>query len=252
LKIPNPEQQQQSSTVQAIILAGGAGSRLSSVLKNVPKSMAPVGGRPFLEWLLLDLASQGFKKLILSVGVFHEQIIEHFQAEFAGMDLYYAIEDQPLGTGGAIRRSQALTSEERFFVINGDTLVRLDYREMVRQHELNTRACGGRSVTLALVHQPEIGRYGRVLLEENEIVSFQEKKQTGPGWINAGVYLLEQCFPWPLDVGPSFSFEREVLGPHARALRPGIFRSSDYFLDIGVPEDLKRAQIEFGGLRDDT
>src|ERR1700677_4453498 len=114
--------------MQAIILAGGMGSRLSSVLRGVPKPMAPVAGRPFLEWLLADLGSQGFERVILSVGYRYNQISQHFQKSFAGMELCYAIEDQPLGTGGAIRHSQALTRGERFFVINGATLVRLNNR----------------------------------------------------------------------------------------------------------------------------
>jgi D-glycero-alpha-D-manno-heptose 1-phosphate guanylyltransferase len=232
--------------MQAIILAGGMGSRLSSVLRGVPKPMAPVAGRPFLEWLLADLGSQGFERVILSVGYRYNQISQHFQKNFAGMELCYAIEDQPLGTGGAIRNSQALTRGERFFVINGDTLVRLKYRDMIRQHELNIKTCEGCSLTFAVAYQDDVSRYGRVLLEQDEVLGFEEKGRTGAGWINAGVYLLEQSFTWPQELGCSFSFEREVLGPHLRTLRPGIFRALDYFVDIGVPEDLKRAQVDFG------
>ena len=117
---------------------------------------------------------------------------------------------------------------------------------MIRQHELNIKTCEGCSLTLAVAYQDDVSRYGRVLLEQDKVLGFEEKGRTGAGWINAGVYLLEQSFTWPQELGFSFSFEREVLGPHLRILRPGIFRALDYFVDIGVPEDLERAQVDFG------
>ena len=152
--------------------------------------MADVGGRPFLEWVLDYLATQGMHRVVLSVGHRHQSIPKHFGETFAGLQLVYAVEDMPLGTGGAVRHALQSAEAESVFVINGDTFLRLQYTQMLAQHTL-----GGKPVTLAVVHQQDCSRYGRVLIEQGAVVGFQEKGIAGPGWINAGVYLINQDIP---------------------------------------------------------
>ncbi len=120
--------------MEAIVLAGGKGTRLASRLNNIPKPMVPVAGRPFLEWLLEALASQGCERAILSVGHLHRVIQDHFRDTFAGIRLQYVVEEEPLGTGGAMRTALSKAVEKSVFVLNGDTLARLDYGMMLQEH----------------------------------------------------------------------------------------------------------------------
>ncbi len=229
--------------MEAIILAGGKGTRLASRLDNIPKPMALVAGRPFLEWLLESLAREGFERCVLSVGHLHHVIQDHFRDEFAGMALSYFVEEEPLGTGGAIRSALTKTLAESVFVLNGDTLTGLSYGTMMREHLKSRRA-----LSMAVVHQEDASRYGRVLMENGRLAGFREKGTTGPGFINAGVYLLQRNFRWPESLPLRFSFENDFLAPQATELPVGCHVCDGYFIDIGVPEDLDRAQTEFGRL----
>lgn len=228
--------------MEAIILAGGFGTRLSSRLTDVPKSMALVAGRPFLQILLDQLAACGCSRVILSVGYRREVILDAFRESYKGMPLCYAIEEAPLGTGGAIRLSLAQVEEESAMVVNGDTYLDLDCAKMFSLH-----GRAGGAMTMAVTYVEEMARYGGVLIESERVVGFIEKGRAGPGWINAGAYVLSRNFPWPKGLPPRFSFENDVLVPFVESLRPTAFRHDGYFLDIGIPEDLDRAQNELAG-----
>src|ERR1700679_519538 len=169
--------------MEAIILAGGLGTRLASRLNGVPKPMAPIAGRPFLEIVLNELKAAEFSRVLLSVGHLHQVIQNHFGESFHGIKLEYVIESAPLGTGGAIRTALARTTEEAVFVLNGDTFLKIDYRTMLELHTTS-----GADTTIAVTHQDDIARYGEVMLAGDGIVGFQEKGRSGPGWINGGVY----------------------------------------------------------------
>lgn len=231
--------------MEAIILAGGLGTRLASRLNGIPKPMAPVAGRPFLEILLDRLRKAGCRRAILSVGHLSEVIQEHFGEEFRGLPLRYVVEEIPLGTGGAIRAALAAAEDPQVAVLNGDTFVELDYRAMVLAHVQS-----GAQVTMAVSHQPDVARYGEVVLTLDpgigleRVTGFREKGRSGPGWINAGVYVVGREFPWPQGLGERFSFETEVLMPCAGQMLVAAFPAGAGFIDIGVPEDLDRAQIE--------
>jgi D-glycero-alpha-D-manno-heptose 1-phosphate guanylyltransferase len=227
--------------MEAIILAGGKGTRLASRLNNIPKPMAMVAGRPFLEWLLDALVVQGFQRCILSVGHLHQVIQDYFGNFFAGMQLEYVLEEGALGTGGAIRRTLSSAQEDSVFVLNGDTFARLDFQKMFQQH-----LHSGLSLSMAVVYQENAERYGRVLLDGEHVTGFREKGIVGPGWINAGVYILNKALAWPDGLAPQFSFESDFLAPHITELRPKYYTCDEYFIDIGIPEDLDRAQSEFG------
>ena len=228
--------------MEAIILAGGLGTRLASRLQGLPKPMAPVAGRPFLEILLKQLHRCGCARVLLSVGYRHEVIQEHFGAAFCGMKIDYAVESAPLGTGGAIRLALEQANEESVLVLNGDTFLDADYAAMMRFHEEE-----GAEATLAAIHRDDVSRYGGVTIEGRRVVGFEEKGRTGPGWINAGTYVLARNLAWPPALAEKFSIEHDFFAPEVARLRPAAYKVEGYFLDIGVPEDYDRAQTELAG-----
>lgn len=225
--------------MEAIVLAGGLGTRLAARLHNLPKPMAPVAGRPFLEILLGHLSRNGCTRALLSVGYLQEVIQNHFGASFAGMELDYVVEQEPLGTGGALRMALGRAREASALVLNGDTFVDADLRALLAAHEQAQAR-----FTMAVAHQPEIGRYGGVLVADGRVVGFEEKGRSGPGWINAGVYAVRRDLAWPAELAEKFSFERDFLMPQVASLSPLAFPVEGFFLDIGIPEDLDRAQTE--------
>jgi len=228
--------------MQAIILAGGFGTRLQSVVKNTPKPMALIHGKPFLAYLLDYLKSHGITKIILSVHYLREQIQDFFKVNYQGLDISYAIENQPLGTGGAIVNAfQYIDISEPVFVINGDTFLQLDYQAMFLQHQKTSPL-----ITMALRKMVNCNRYGIVLTDRGKVIAFGEQGSSSPGLINAGVYLIKTSFFQEFPVTASaFSFEKDFLLHHINQLHPDAFITDDYFIDIGVPEDYARAVREF-------
>lgn len=230
--------------MEAIVLAGGLGTRLKGTLEGVPKPMAPVMGRPFLEFVLGQLQCVGCSRVILSVGHLHTVIEKHFGVTWRGMSLDYAVESVPLGTGGGIRAALELAAEENVLVLNGDTFLQADYAAMMRFH-----AAHAAQLSMAVTHQPDISRYGGVLLDGERVIGFEEKGRTGPGWINAGAYAMRRDLQWPPNLVEKFSFERDFLAREIGRLATAAYRVDGFFLDIGVPEDLDRAQTELTPFR---
>lgn len=226
--------------MEAIILAGGLGTRLKTVVSDLPKCMAPVAGHPFLEYVLKKLRSNGINKVILSVGYKHKAIKDHFGILFDGISISYAIEDEPLGTGGAIMLALSGATENDVFILNGDTLYEVDFIEMLHQHSISQSA-----ITMALRSVEETSRYGAVETDyTGRIVAFREKGSvTGPGLINGGVYCVDKETLLNLDFPQKFSFEKDVL--EKQLLGMSGFISEAYFIDIGIPEDYERAEKEF-------
>lgn len=227
--------------MEAIVLAGGLGTRLKNKVQGVPKPMASVGGRPFLEILLNQLGRSGCTRVILSIGHLHNVIENHFGTAWRGIGIGYSIENAPLGTGGAIRASLTHAREENVLILNGDTYLHADYAGMMGFH-----ANQSEQMTIAVTQQPEVARYGGVILDDDRIAGFEEKGRTGPGWINAGAYVLSRHIAWPPSLPERFSFESDFLAPEIGRLRPAAFKVDGFFLDIGVPEDLDRAQTALG------
>ena len=226
--------------MEAIVLAGGLGSRLRGIVDDVPKPMAPVQGRPFLAFLLDQLVAAGFKTAIFAVGYRHEAIRSHFGDDYRGMALLYSVESEPLGTGGAIRRAYELASVADVFVLNGDTYIELDHRAMIDQHVRRNA-----QLTMAVCQVPNVSRYGAREVSEGIVRGFREKGQSGPGWINGGTYVLGAGLRDRLAGRVTFSFEQELLMPEVESIRPGAFPASGLFIDIGVPADYARAQQLF-------
>lgn len=227
--------------MEAIILAGGLGTRLREVVVDVPKPMAPVVGRPFLEILLNALAYKGFKRVILSVGFMAEKISSYFGPLYAGIDLVYAIEKNPLGTGGAVRLSLEQAVSDHVFVFNGDTFLDLEIDQVEQQWQARQRSIiVGRAV-------PDTSRYGRLLASDGVVQGFAGKDIAGPGLINAGCYVLKRQQLDGFSAGQPFSLESDFLAPAVVRGEFDVFVTTGKFIDIGVPEDFLRAQTELAG-----
>jgi D-glycero-alpha-D-manno-heptose 1-phosphate guanylyltransferase len=201
--------------------------------------MAPIVGEPFLKYLLHGLARDGFTRVILSVGYRADAIRDYFGDKLGNLEIAYCQEESPLGTGGAIREAMKLVSADQAFVLNGDTFASVDYVAMQQQHIAQAD-----TLSIALMPVPDTARYGAVEVEGQSIKGFIEKGRTGEGYINAGVYLVKKDLLEHLDLPTRFSFEEEVLMKHLHDLHPGAFVASGYFIDIGIPEDYARAQLE--------
>jgi D-glycero-alpha-D-manno-heptose 1-phosphate guanylyltransferase len=226
--------------MDAIVLAGGLGTRLRGVVDDLPKSMAPVHGRPFLAFLLDQLSDAGFKTVALATGYRHEAIRSYFGQDYRGLALRYSVEGEPLGTGGAIRLACQDIRAGNVFVLNGDTYVELDFRAMLAVH-----AGTDVEITIAVCRVPDVARYGALELSDGTVGAFLEKGRSGPGWINAGTYIIGPKLRARLQPGGAFSFERDLLVPEVSRIRPLAFRSSGRFIDIGTPEDYARASSFF-------
>lgn len=228
-----------SQNLEAIVLAGGFGTRLRGAVPNLPKAMALVAGRPFLEHVLDRLVSQGICRVVLSVGYMADVIKSHFGYDYCGVDIIYAIEGSPLGTGGAIAFGLTYVKANSALVLNGDTLVALDYARFAE-------ACERRRSRLGIVvrYVEDAGRYGRCDIESETLTKFSEKGIAGSGFINAGVYWVTRDVFDEFGVPEAFSFEQDFVAKYLNELHPVGFPVEDYFIDIGVPEDYRRAQVE--------
>lgn len=223
--------------MQAIVLAGGLGTRLRGVVPDLPKPMAPVAGRPFLAWILDRLVEARFERAVLAVGYRFEAIRDHFGDTYRGLPLAYSVEAAPLGTGGALRLAAERISVFPVFVLNGDTYLDLDYRAMLEAHQRQ-----GASMSVAVSRTLDMSRYGALELADGHIRRFLEKGPGGAGVINAGVYLLAREILARIPPGQAFSFEQQLLTPEVETIRPAAFATDGLFIDIGVPEDYQRAQ----------
>lgn len=228
--------------MEAIILAGGFGTRLREVVPDVPKPMAPVVGRPFLEILLSSLAQKGFERVVLSLGFMSDTVIEYFGEQFAGMELVYEVENTPLGTGGAVRQALTRCIEDHVFVFNGDTYLDLEVADVEAQWQAH------HAPIIVAREVPDTARYGRLNTEEQRVIGFLEKGMAGAGLINAGCYVLPVDILDEFTLGQAFSLETDYLAKTVGMQRTDLFVTNGHFIDIGVPEDYARAQSELAGI----
>ena len=225
--------------MEAIVLAGGFGTRLRQVVADVPKSMALVAGRPFLEILLGSLAQKGFSRAVLSLGFMAEKISSHFGSRFGDMDLTYVVEDTPLGTGGATRLAATDCTQDHVFVFNGDTYLDLEVDLLEKQWQ------DKRNLIVVGRHVLDTERYGRLLVDGDRIISFAEKGSSGPGLINAGCYVLAKNALARFSQKQPFSLETDYLMPEILRRKVDVFITKGTFIDIGIPQDYFRAQSMF-------
>ena len=225
--------------MEVIILAGGLGKRLRSVVSDVPKCMAPVGGKPFLGYVLEWLQRFPVSRVILSVGYLREPLMAWVNARKWPFEVDYAIENQPLGTGGGIRLALSRCRGNHVIVLNGDTFFNVDLSAMPFDAP----------ITVALKPMRNFDRYGTVNFDGEMITAFREKEPCEEGLVNGGVYALD---PSQLDLSlmPSrFSFEKEVLEPLCEYDQVAGWVQDNYFIDIGVPDDYVRSQQELPELQ---
>jgi D-glycero-alpha-D-manno-heptose 1-phosphate guanylyltransferase len=228
---------------EAIILAGGKGTRLRTVVTDVPKPMAPINDKPFLFYQLMHLHQFNYTKVVLSVGYMHEKIIQYFGNEFRGMSLEYAIENSPLGTGGGVRLAEKYITLPHYTLLNGDSLLTLDLLA-VNKRFMESKP----DVVIASKLMNKPSRYGTLSLDGDRITAFKEKEEAlDLGWINAGVYLMKKGL-LKRELNEAFSFENDFLEPNCDELFMSVYRTEAYFIDIGIPEDYQRAQHDFPSL----
>ena len=228
--------------MEAIVLAGGFGTRLRRMVPDLPKPMAPIGGRPFLEILLRSLAHKGFDRVVFSLGFMAEKISVHFGRHFAGIELVYEVESQPLGTGGAIRAALTRCLEDHVYVFNGDTYLDLEVDQLEKLWQ-------SRYHPIIVVREvSDTGRFGRVAIQDGRVIAFLEKGKSGSGLINAGCYVLPQHALDDFSLGQPFSLETEFFIKYLQSIRFDGFVTQGRFIDIGVPEDYVLAQTVLAGL----
>lgn len=225
---------------EAIVLAGGFGRRLQSVITDLPKPMAPVAGKPFLKFVLDYLLENNVRHCVLAVGHKREAIINYFGGLYKEMKISYSKEEEPLGTGGGIKKAMEKIKGDRFFVLNGDTFFKVDLA-MLEEFHVRNKA----SLSIALKPMINFDRYGTVEVSpEGKITAFREKKYVREGLINGGVYVMEKNFI-PKKLKDVFSFEKDVLEPETEKGKIYGIISATYFIDIGIPEDYDKAINDF-------
>ncbi len=235
--------------MEAVVLAGGYGTRLRGVVPDLPKPMAPVGGRPFLEHQLDYWIAQGVNRFVLSLGYRADVFIRHFGKSYCRAEIAYSIESEPLGTGGgALLATEKLTGDDAFLILNGDTLGDVDLDALVKSHRATAA-----EMTLALVRVIEGGRYSCVKTDvDGRILEFQNKADKAAPLVNAGIYLVERALLGTLgwNAGERFSIEADGF-PRMLSCGSRLFGCAalNRFLDIGVPDDYYRASEFIHNLR---
>lgn len=221
----------------AVVLAGGMGTRLRSVVADRPKVLAPVAGRPFLAYLLDQVADAGIQRVVLSTGHLAEQFAEVIGDRYRNIQITYAHEEQPLGTGGAIRFACGFTTADQLLVMNGDSYCDADLSSYIGWH-----VDGGNDVSLMLAKVSDTSRYGTVEMDAGgRITAFVEKRPDSiAGRINAGVYLFRRAMLEQFPVGPS-SMERDVFPVWLREGSMMGWATEAEFIDIGIPSDYERS-----------
>ena len=224
---------------EAVILAGGKGTRLSHVVMDVPKPMAPINSKPFLQILLDKLHEENFRRVVMSVGHKYENIVEFFGSSYKKIEIVYAIERQPLGTGGATKISLAKCQQQIVFVINGDTFLDFDPNDVLERWKLLQKP-----MVLAKEFH-DASRYGTLQMNGSHVTAFIEKGIAGRGYINAGCYLFDRNLLCKKKQHLPFSLEKDVLPELAEKLLLEAYITEGQFIDIGVPADYAAAQKIF-------
>lgn len=225
--------------MQAILLAGGLGTRLRSVVNDRPKPMALIGEKPFMEYVVHELTRYGIDEIIFAVGYKGSMVEDYFgDGSRFGVKVSYAYEEELLGTAGAIKNAGRLVTDEFFFVLNADTFYQMDYSRLLRVREKENL-----EMALVLRQVADVSRYGEAVLEGSRLIGFNEKtKEAKPGTINGGVYLMNRTLLAAIPDG-KVSLENEMIPRWMKENRRlGGLVNDGYFIDIGIPEDYFKFQ----------
>lgn len=215
--------------MEAIILAGGLGTRLREAVPDLPKPMAPINGKPFLEYLIRNLKNKGFTRVILAVGYMANKIEEYFGDSYDGVEIAYSREIEPLGTGGAIRLAIERCHDDHVYVFNGDTY--LDIEVMQVEELWNKFNCS----IIVTKFMSDASRYGLIVHSGINIVGFKEKTSESHGLINAGCYILRRNDFSSMRLLENFSIEKDYFESRVGALQILMFETKGFFIDIGIP-----------------
>ena len=230
-----------SVEIVCLILVGGLGTRLRAALPDLPKPMAPVRNRPFLEYLLADLKRAQIEKIVFCVGHQAEKIEEYFgDGKKFGLQIKYSRERELLGTAGAMKLAQPLIDSENFLLLNGDCYNGIDFSALLAQH----RSTPGATATLVAAHVEDRARFGSLKIgEDQRVLGFEEKGAAGgKGFINAGYYALNRRVLDLIPGGEVCSLEREIFPQLVARGEMFAFESCGAFIDIGLPEEWQRAE----------
>jgi D-glycero-alpha-D-manno-heptose 1-phosphate guanylyltransferase len=226
--------------MKAVILAGGLGTRLKEEVPNLPKPMAPIGTRPFLEILMNQLNQANFTEVTICISYKGEIIKEYFKDKYKDIKIIYSYEKHPLGTGGAIKQAleRYKNANEDIFILNGDSFSDLDLRKMSEFHRQNHF-----KLTIALKEMKEFDRYGSVEVDAfNQVIKFNEKIFLKKGLINSGIYVTTPAITRYFPEQEVFSFENDFLNIFYKDITFGGYKENSFFIDIGVPEDYLKAK----------
>jgi D-glycero-alpha-D-manno-heptose 1-phosphate guanylyltransferase len=229
-----------TAVTEAIILAGGLGTRLRAHVPHLPKCLAPVAGQPFINHVVGYLQQAGIQRFIFSLGYMGALIKKHIEATYPHIETVFVTEDSPLGTGGAIQLAGRQASSRHVAIVNGDTLFKVDLQSLSTVHQTQQAAC-----TLALKPMHGSDRYGSVTMDATgRITHFAEKKWQGRALINGGIYILDMPRFLQAPLAAPFSFESNYLEVYCQQRNIYGQVQDSYFIDIGVPADYERAQHE--------
>lgn len=223
--------------MQAILLCGGLGSRLRSVVSDRPKPLADINGKAFMEYLTDELVRQGIRDIIFAAGFKGRMIEDYFASgESYGINASYAYEEEPLGTAGALRNSLPLIREDKVLIINADTFYKIDYHRLYSLFEENRL-----DMALYTREVADISRYGELRSRNNMLLGWNEKSEEHrPGEINGGIYLISRSLIEGIAPGKSSLENSEIPRWIAEGKKIGVIKSEGYFIDIGIPEAYKR------------
>jgi D-glycero-alpha-D-manno-heptose 1-phosphate guanylyltransferase len=228
---------------EAIILAGGLGTRLRSAVPDLPKCLAPVGGRPFIAYVTDHFRREGIRRFIFALGYKSTYFDEFFRSEFPHGDYDISLEEEPLGTGGAIRQACGRVEGTTVLILNGDTFFRIGVKDLAKFHTERQAGC-----SLCLKPMRNFDRFGVVeLADDGRVSRFREKQYYAAGLINGGVYALEKAALLQEEWPKVFSFEKDYLEAGREKRLYGLVQDN-YFIDIGIPEDYRRANEELNEL----
>jgi D-glycero-alpha-D-manno-heptose 1-phosphate guanylyltransferase len=227
---------------EAIILAGGFGTRLQTVVSDVPKPMAPINNEPFLNYVFAYLKHYHIEHVVLSTGYLADKISDYYKSEFQGIKISYTKEETPLGTGGGIRLAMEKCYTKNVLVLNGDSFFDVNLNQYFNQHSSFHSDC-----SLALRKVDNAARYGTIKLGNGFIKEFKEKDSIEKvGLINGGVYIINrELFLNKTEALKSFSIEKDFFETRINELNLMGFEYEGYFIDIGIPEDYNKAQDDF-------
>jgi D-glycero-alpha-D-manno-heptose 1-phosphate guanylyltransferase len=225
---------------ECIILAGGLGILLRSEVADLPKCMAPVADKPFINWVITYLQSQGITSFVFSLGYMHEAIELYVNENYPFLHAQFSVEDEPLVTGGAIKLAVQLCKEENVLVVNSDTLFETNNTLLLAEH-----ITGKSAYTLALKPRQNFDRYGAVTINKNNIITaFSEKKYIQQGLINGRIFLINRNIFKQPNLSEKFSFEKDYLEKYLETLNLMGIEDDGYFIDIRIPKDFKKANAE--------